>query len=127
MKKIIFTESAPFPVGPYSQAVQFGSTLFCSGQIPIDPKTNEVLRGSIEEQTELVMQNVGEVLKAAGLGFEDVIKTSIFITDMSLFPKVNEVYGKYFPEVAPARSCVAVKELPKSVDVEVEVIAGFPN
>lgn len=127
MKKIIFTESAPAPVGPYSQAVQFGKTLYCSGQIPIDPKTNEVLRGSIEEQTELVMKNVGEVLKAAGLDFDDIIKTSIFITDMANFPKVNEVYSKYFPEIAPARSCVAVKELPKSVDVEVEVIAGFPN
>lgn len=127
MKKIIFTESAPAPVGPYSQAVQFGQVLFCSGQIPINPKTNEVLKGSIEEQTELAMNNVGEVLKAAGLGYEDIIKTSIFITDMSQFPKVNEVYAKYFPETAPARSCVAVKELPKSVDVEIEVIAGFPN
>ncbi|MCO5114024.1 MAG: RidA family protein [Bdellovibrionaceae bacterium] len=127
MKKIIFTETAPAPVGPYSQAVQFGQVLFCSGQIPIDPKTNEVLKGSIEEQTELVMENVGAVLKAAGLGFEDVIKTSIFITDMGNFPRINQVYAKYFPEVAPARSCVAVKELPKSVDVEIEVIAGFPN
>lgn len=127
MKKIVFTENAPAPVGPYSQAVQFGQVLFCSGQIPIDPKTNEVLKGSIEEQTELVMENVGAVLKAAGLGFEDVIKTSIFITDMGNFPRINQVYAKYFPEVAPARSCVAVKELPKSVDVEIEVIAGFPN
>ena len=127
MKKIIFTETAPAPVGPYSQAVQFGQVLFCSGQIPIDPKTNEVLKGSIEEQTELVMENVGAVLKAAGLGFEDVIKTSIFITDMGNFPRINQVYAKYFPEVAPARSCVAVKELPKSVDVEIEVLAGFPN
>lgn len=127
MKKIIFTESAPAPVGPYSQAVQFGQMLYCSGQIPINPKTNEVVKGSVEEQTELVMENVGAVLRAAGLGFEDVIKASIFITDMSNFPRINEVYAKYFPEVAPARSCVAVKELPKGVDVEIEVIAGFPN
>lgn len=127
MKKIIFTESAPAPVGPYSQAVQFGQMLYCSGQIPINPKTNEVVKGSVEEQTKLVMENVGAVLRAAGLGFEDVIKASIFITDMSNFPRINEVYAKYFPEVAPARSCVAVKELPKGVDVEIEVIAGFPN
>lgn len=127
MKKIIFTDKAPAAVGPYSQAIQFGSTLFCSGQIPIDPATNELLKGSIEEQTEQVMKNVGEVLKAAGLGYEDVIKASIFITDMSNFPRINDVYAKYFPENPPARSCVAVKELPKSVDVEIEVIAGFPN
>lgn len=127
MKKIIFTENAPAPVGPYSQAVQFGNILFCSGQIPINPKTNEVIKGSIEEQTELAMQNVGEVLKAAGLGFEDIIKTSIFITDMSNFPKVNGVYAKYFEEAPPARSTVAVRDLPKGVDVEIEVTAGFPG
>lgn len=125
MKQIIFTKNAPLPVGPYSQAVRVGDTLFCSGQIPIDPKTNEVFRGTVEEQTELALKNVGAVLDEAGLDFNNVVKTTIFISDMSMFPLVNGVYEKVFSESPPARSCVAVKELPKSVDVEIEVLASY--
>lgn len=99
--------------------------LYCSGQIPIEPQTNEVVKQSIEQQTELVMKNVGAVLKEAGLGYGNIIKSTIFITDMANFPKMNSVYEKYFKENPPARSCVAVKELPKGVDVEVEVLASF--
>jgi 2-iminobutanoate/2-iminopropanoate deaminase len=125
MKQIIYTKNAPHPVGPYSQAMKVGDMLYCSGQIPIDPKTNEVVKTSIEQQTELAMNNVGAVLKEAGLGYQNVVKTTIFITDMSTFPKVNGVYEKFFKENPPARSCVAVKELPKGVDVEIEVLASF--
>ncbi len=125
MKEIIKTDNAPAPVGPYSQAVKMGNILFCSGQIPIDPKTSEVFRGSIEEQTELVMSNIEAVLAEAELKFENVFKTMIFLSDMSNFSKMNSVYAEYFPTNPPARSCVAVKELPKSVDVEIEVMAYF--
>lgn len=125
MKEIIYTTNAPHPVGPYSQALKVGDMLYCSGQIPIDPITNEVVKESIEQQTELVMKNVGAVLKEAGLGYSNIIKSTIFITDMANFPKMNSVYEKYFKENPPARSCVAVKELPKGVDVEVEVLASF--
>lgn len=125
MKQIIYTKSAPHPVGPYSQAIKVGDMLYCSGQIPIDPATNEVVKTSIEQQTELCMSNVGAVLKEAKLGYQNIVKTTIFITDMTHFPKVNGVYGKYFEENPPARSCVAVKELPKGVDVEIEVLASF--
>lgn len=122
-KEIIFTQNAPAPVGPYSQAIKTGNMLYCSGQISIDPKTNEVFTGDIQKQTEMVMENARAVLTAAGLGFGDVIKTMIFITDMNDFAKVNEIYAKYFPENPPARSCVAVSTLPKNVNVEVEIIA----
>lgn len=122
-KKIHVTENAPAPIGPYSQAVESGGFLFCSGQIALDPKSGEVLQGSVSEQTELVMKNVGAVLKQAGLGFENVIKTTIFLTDMADFPAVNEVYGRHLQDQPPARSTVAVQGLPKGVKVEVEVIA----
>lgn len=125
MKEIIYTKNAPEPVGPYSQAIKLGNMLYCSGQIPINPKTNLVEKGTIEAQTELAMQNVGAVLAAAGLGYSHIVKTTIFISDMAHFPKLNSVYEKYFKENPPARSCVAVKELPKSVDVEIEVLASF--
>lgn len=121
MKKIIRTDLAPAPVGPYSQAVQAGSFLFCSGQIAIDPKTNQVVLGSVQEQTELVMKNIEGVLKAAGAQWSQIVKTTIFLTDMNDFPKVNEIYGRYFPENPPARSTIAVAALPKGVNVEVEV------
>ena len=122
-KQIIVTEDAPAPVGPYSQAVLVNGFLYCSGQIPLDAKSGKLVLGSIEEQTKKVMENVGEVLKAANLNYSNVIKTAIFIKDMGNFSKVNEVYAKYFTEEPPARSCVEVSELPKSVDVEIEVIA----
>ncbi len=123
MKKVIMTPNAPKPVGPYSQAVFAGQTLYCSGQIAIDPKTNEVIKGSVQEEAELVMKNIGAVLKESGLGYEHIIKTTIFLIQMSDFAAVNEVYGKYFKTDPPARSTIAVKELPKGVQVEIEVVA----
>ncbi len=123
MKKVIMTPNAPKPVGPYSQAVFAGQTLYCSGQIAIDPKTNEVIKGSVQEEAELVMKNIGAVLKESGLGYEHIIKTTIFLIQMSDFAAVNEVYGKYFKADPPARSTIAVKELPKGVQVEIEVVA----
>lgn len=124
MKEIILTESAPAPIGPYSQAYLTGkgNTVYCSGQIALNPQTGEFLNGTIEEQTELVCKNIKELLNAAGCSFEDVIKTTCFLARMSDFAAFNEVYGKYFTS-KPARSCVAVKELPKNALVEVEVIA----
>lgn len=123
MKKVILTTDAPAPIGPYSQAIQMGNMLFCSGQIPIDPKTNQVFTGDLKTQTELVMKNVEAVLKAGGCDFKNVVKTTIFLTNMADFATVNEVYGKYFSELPPARSTVAVAGLPKGVNVEVEVLA----
>lgn len=122
-KKVIQTENAPKPVGPYSQAVQYGNLLFCSGQISIHPQTNEVVLGSVKDQTELVMKNIEAVLTTAGLGWKNVIKSTIFLTDMKDFPVVNEIYGRYFTENPPARSTIAVAGLPKGVQVEVEIIA----
>ncbi|UOF02188.1 RidA family protein [Bdellovibrio reynosensis] len=123
MKKVIHTDNAPKAVGPYSQAVQMGDFLFCSGQISIDPKTNEVFTGDIKIQTEMVMKNIDAVLTQAGLNFSNVIKTTIFITNMNDFATVNEIYAKSFKEAPPARSTVAVAGLPKGVNVEIEVIA----
>lgn len=122
-KNIILTTNAPAPVGPYSQAASLGSFVFCSGQIPIDPKTNEIFKGDIKIQAEMVMKNIGAVLQAAGLGYENIIKTTIFLVNMSDFAAVNEVYAGYFKEQFPARSTIAVKELPKGAHVEIEVIA----
>jgi len=123
MKTIHVTPHAPAPVGPYSQAVEAGGFLFCSGQIAIDPKSNQVRLGPIEEQAKLVLENIRAVLTQAGLGFQNVVKTTIFLTDMADFTKVNEVYAKYFTEQPPARSTIAVAGLPKGVQVEIEVIA----
>lgn len=123
MKKIMHTNNAPAPVGPYSQAVLVKDLLFCSGQISIDPKTNQVILGSIKEQTELVMKNISEVLKSADMNFSNIVKTTIFLTNMNDFAQVNEVYATYFKENPPARSTVAVAALPKGVQVEIEVIA----
>ena len=123
MKKVIHTDNAPKAVGPYSQAVQMGDFLFCSGQISIDPKTNEVFTGDIKTQTEMVMKNIEAVLSASNMNFGNIIKTTIFITNMSDFAMVNEVYAKSFKEAPPARSTVAVAGLPKGVNVEIEVIA----
>lgn len=123
MKKVIHTDNAPKAVGPYSQAVQMGDFLFCSGQISIDPKTNEVFTGDIKTQTEMVMKNIDAVLSASNMNFSNIIKTTIFITNMSDFATVNEVYAKFFKEAPPARSTVAVAGLPKGVNVEIEVVA----
>ncbi len=122
-KKIIETKGAPAPVGPYSQAVESQGFLFCSGQIAIDPATNQVLQGSVPEQAERVMRNIQAVLNEAGLDFGNVVKTTIYLTNMDDFAAVNEVYGRYFPAQPPARSTVAVAGLPKGVQVEIEVLA----
>ena len=122
MSKTVHTDSAPAAIGPYSQAVITGSLVFTSGQIPINPATGLVEAVGIQAQTEQVMRNLGEVLKAAGSGFDKAVKTACFLADIGDFAAFNEVYGKYFTS-KPARSCVAVKDLPKGVLVEVEVIA----
>jgi len=121
MQKIL-TPDAPQPIGPYSQAVLAGNTLYCSGQIALDPKTGTMNTGDVTEQTEIVCRNVAAVLKAAGCGFENVVKTTCFLIDMADFAAFNAVYQKYFVS-APARSCVAAKQLPKDALVEIEVIA----
>lgn len=123
MKKVMHTDNAPKAVGPYSQAVQLGDFLFCSGQISIDPKTNEVFTGDIKTQTEMVMKNISAVLATANLNFDNVVKTTIFLTNMNDFAAVNEVYAKSFTAAPPARSTVAVAGLPKGVSVEIEVLA----
>lgn len=123
MKKIIFTEDAPAPIGPYSQAVQLGDLLFCSGQVPLDAVSGEVTGKDIEGQTEKVCKNIKAVLAAAGMTFENVVKTTCFLTDMADFAAFNQVYAKYFVS-NPARSTVAVRGLPKGVLVEVEVTAA---
>lgn len=122
-KKIILSQNAPNPVGPYSQAVLVEGQLYCSGQISIDPTTNQVFTGDIREQTEMVMKNIGAVLTAAGMNYSHIFKTTIFLTNMADFATVNEVYAKYFTGDFPARSTIAVAGLPKGVNVEIEVIA----
>ena len=121
--KTISTNQAPAAIGPYSQAIQSGNLLFCSGQIPLDPVSGEIVAGNVHRQTEQVMENIAAVLSAAGAGFNDVVKTTVFLVEMGDFGVVNEVYGRYFPDHKPARSTVAVKELPRAVRVEIEVIA----
>lgn len=123
MKKIISTDKAPAAIGPYSQAIEAGPFVFCSGQIALDPQTKEVVPGDVKVQTVQVMANIEGVLKAAGLNFQNVVKSTIFLTNMADFATVNEVYGKYFPEQPPARSTVAVAGLPRGVQVEIEVLA----
>lgn len=122
MLKKIATDKAPSAIGPYSQAIVFGNMLFTSGQIPINPQTGNIEATTIAEQTEQVMKNLGAVLSEAGTSFEKAIKTTCFLANISDFAAFNEVYAKYFTE-KPARSCVAVKDLPKGALVEVEVIA----
>ena len=122
MIKKISTEKAPAAIGPYSQAIVTGGLVFTSGQIPIVPETGNVEAKDIKGQTEQVMKNLGEVLKAAGSSYEKAVKTTCFLAEIADFAAFNEVYGKYFTE-KPARSCVAVKDLPRGVLVEVEVIA----
>ena len=124
MKKIIQTSKAPAPIGPYNQAVLSGNTLYTSGQIAINPATGEIQLGTIEEETTLVMENMKAVLEAADMTFENVVKASIFISDMANFSKINAVYGRYFnEETAPARETVEVANLPKYVHVEISMIA----
>ncbi len=123
MKSIIYTEAAPAPIGPYSQAVQAGNMLFISGQIPIDPATNQLIQGGIGDEARQVMKNLEALLLAAGFSFENVVKTSIFLSDMNHFAEVNEIYGSYFRSDFPARETVAVLGLPKNVNVEISLVA----
>lgn len=125
MKKIITTTNAPAPIGPYNQAVLHGDMLYTSGQIAIDPKTGELFKGSIEEETKLVMENLKAVLTAAEMTFDNVLKASIFVKDMGQFSNINSIYGNYFSDdTAPARETVEVANLPKYVNVEISVIAS---
>jgi len=124
VKEAVFTERAPKPIGPYSQAIKLGDLLFVSGQIPIDPATNEVVKGGIKEQTERVLENVKAILEAANMTLDDVVMAFVYLSDMADFPQFNEVYSRYFKERPPARVTVAVKSLPRDVKVEIAVIAG---
>ena len=123
MKKIVSTIDAPAAIGPYSQAIRSGSTLFCAGQIPLDPKSGQIVSDDISEQTKRVLENIKAILRAEHLNFEHVVKTTIFLTSMGDFQAVNEIYATYFRENPPARSTVAVSALPKGAKVEIEVIA----
>ncbi len=124
MKKIIFTDKAPAPIGPYNQAILTGNTLYTSGQIALHPETGELITSDIETETKQVMKNMKAVLEAAGMDFDNVIKATIFISDMNNFAKINGVYGAYFnEETAPARETVQVACLPKNVNVEISMIA----
>ena len=123
-KKVINTNNAPEPIGPYSQAVQFGNMLFISGQVAINPATGNVEASDTIGETQQVMHNLKAILTEAGMDFNNILKTTIFLSDMSLFATVNEVYGKYFSGTFPARETVAVKGLPKNVNVEISMIAG---
>lgn len=123
MKTVIYTDKAPAPIGPYSQAVQAGNTLYISGQIALDAITGKLLNSSIEEETHQVMKNLGHVLAAASLNYSHIVKSSIFIKNMNDFSRINAVYGEYFGENPPARETVEVARLPKDVNIEISVIA----
>lgn len=122
-KKVIQTEKAPKAIGPYSQAIQAGNLLFLSGQIPLDPKTGELVKGDIRQQTQQVLENIKGVLESQKLGMDNVVRVTIFLRDMGNFNQVNEVYAIYFPSSPPARSTVGVAKLPKDADIEIEAVA----
>ncbi len=122
-KEVVYSSNAPEPIGPYSQAIKAGNTLFVSGQIPIDTTSGKIIEGDIIAETNQVMKNLGAVLKEAGMDFSHVVKCSIFLSDMNNFPKVNEAYGQYFQSNPPARETVEVSRLPKDVNVEISCIA----
>lgn len=124
MKMIITTEKAPKAIGPYSQAVEINSTLYLSGQLPMDPATNQIVSGGITEQTEQVMKNIGAVLSAAGYSYSDVVKSTCFLSDMANFKAMNEVYSKYYSKDFPARSTIQAAALPLGVLVEIDSIAA---
>ena len=123
MKEIISTERAPQAIGPYSQAVRAGNLVFASGQIPIDPETKEFVSGGVAEQTEQVLKNLKAVFAAAGIGLDQIVKTTVFLADMDDFTAMNEVYGKYFAENPPARATVQAARLPRDAKVEIDAIA----
>ncbi len=122
-KKGIHTDDAPAAIGPYQQAIRTGNLLFTSGQIALDPKTGDFLSGEIEEETERTLQNIGAILKADGLDFENVVKANVYLADMAHFARMNTVYEKYFSGSKPARACVQVAALPKGAKVEIDVVA----
>ncbi|TMA16101.1 MAG: RidA family protein [Deltaproteobacteria bacterium] len=126
-RRTVLTEKAPKAIGPYSQAVAAGDLIFTSGQIALDPKTQQMVEGDIRAQTERVMENLSAVLESAGAGFENVVKATIFVVDLADFATVNEVYGKRFPRNPPARSTVQVAALPRGARVEIELIARQPS
>lgn len=123
VKEVIATEKAPKAIGPYSQAILVGDMLFCSGQIPIDPETGELVRGTIEEQTRQVLENLGAVLKEAGMEYKDVVSVTVFMADMDNFNQINQVYAKYFKERPPARCAMEAARLPKDAGLEISLIA----
>ncbi len=123
MRERIFTPNAPEPIGPYSQAILAEGVLFCSGQIPIDPQTGELVDGDVAAQAERALRNLEAVLKAAGKNFDDVVRTSLYLVDMADFAAVNAVYDRYFGSVKPARSTVAVAALPKGARIEIDCVA----
>lgn len=121
-KQIVQTDAAPSAIGPYSQAVVAGGVVYCSGQIPINPSTGELVTGSVADQTRLALSNLKAVLEAAGSSMEHVVKAGVFLKDLSDFNEMNKVYAEFFPENPPARACVEVSRLPKDVDVEIDCI-----
>lgn len=123
LKSVVYSENAPEPIGPYSQAIQAGNMLFVSGQIAIQKSSGQLVLSNIEEETVQVMTNIREILTAAGMDFSNVVKSSIFMKDMNNFPKINEVYGRYFTDNAPARESIEISRLPKDVNVEISCIA----
>jgi 2-iminobutanoate/2-iminopropanoate deaminase len=125
-KKVIYSTQAPEPIGPYSQAMRAGNLVFLSGQIAIQQATGKLITANIEDETKQVMENLSEILKAAGTDFANVVKCTIFLTDMNNFPKVNEIYGQYFSTEPPARETVEVSRLPKDVNVEISCVALIP-
>ncbi len=124
-KKIIKTDRAPAAIGPYEQAIGIGGFLFTSGQIALDPATGNFLEGSIEEETELVIQNLEGILTEAGLTLKDVVKTTVYLTDLGNFGRVNQVYERFFGESKPARACVQVAALPKGAQIEIDAVASY--
>ncbi len=127
MKKVVHTSEAPGAIGPYSQAIKTGDFLFLSGQIPVDPASGEIAYGGIKVQTHQVFSNLKAVLAAENLSLKDVVKTMVFLDDMSNFQAMNEIYSTYFKEDPPARSCVQVSKLPRDVAIEIELIAVYPK
>lgn len=125
MKKVTATTEAPAAIGPYSQAVATGNLLFCSGQLPLDPKSGQILADDIVAQTGCVLENLGAILRASGMDFENVVKTTVFLTDLSEFTAMNDVYKIYFVEPFPARSTIQVAALPRGARVEIEAVAAF--
>lgn len=127
MKTVISTNEAPGAIGPYSQGIATGSFVFCSGQIPLDPATGQLAGDDVSRQTEQVLRNIAAVLRAHGIGLKDVVKTTVFMTDLAKFDEMNKVYGNHFPTLPPARSTIQVAALPKGANVEIEAIAVKPS